>query len=80
MLPFYSCMTSAVMKASIKALDFKEFVAQMDILSEVQGEALMAALKAKSSTRYCQVICVKLSKEQLDSFQATISRDYSAQS
>ena len=34
----------------MKARDFKDFVAQLDILSEVQREALMAALKAKGAT------------------------------
>ena len=32
----------------MKAQDFKDFVAQLDILSEVQREALIAALKAKA--------------------------------
>ena len=33
----------------MKALDFNNFVAQLDVLSEVQREALMAALKGKGS-------------------------------
>ena len=33
----------------MKAQDFKDFVAQLDVLSEVQREALMTALKGKGS-------------------------------
>ncbi|MEO1607785.1 MAG: hypothetical protein AAFR90_00300 [Pseudomonadota bacterium] len=33
----------------MKAQDFKDFIAQLDVLSEVQREALMAALKGKGA-------------------------------
>ena len=37
------------MEVQMKAQDFKDFIAQLDVLSEVQREALMATLKGKGA-------------------------------